>query len=192
MSAKLNLYKDFLVAVKAIPEIQTVGLWNSQFDEENERQLAQVNFPAVYIEYASIPWTQTLQQAQNQSTGVQPVAKEQDAKGVIITIHQGFSKLEDVDVSYAKIETVINKVYFALQDLAGDEYERLHRIAERQDINHGRIIDWQTDFTTQLQQLGEEKGLIEILADVLAIEQNKDLRVESTTTSGVRTDKSLS
>ena len=192
MSAKLNLYKDFLVAAKAIPEIQTVGLWNSQFDIENEKQLAQVNFPAAYIEYASIPWAPTHQQAENQSTGVKPIAKQQLAKNVIITIHIGFSKLEDVDISYASIEPVIDKVYFALQDLEGDEYERLHRIAERQDINHGRIIDWQMDFTTQFSQLGEEKELVEIAADVLAIEQTKDLRIESGSETGVRTDDTLS
>ena len=192
MSAKLNLYNDFLTTIKAIPEIQTAGLWNSQFNIENETQIPQKNFPAVYIEFTSIPWSQSLQEAENQSNTVKPITKEQQAENVIITIHQGFSQLKDVDISFPEIGVIIDKIYYALQLLEGDEYNPLRRIAERQDTDHGRIIDWQTDFTTMFSQLGEEKDLITIAADVLAIEQTKDLRIESGSESGVRTDDTLS
>lgn len=193
MSAKLNLYKDYLVQIKTKAlDVETTGLWNNQFDAENEKLIAQINFPAIYIEFAAVPWDQTLQQTANQASGANPLSKVQKTGNCVITIHHGFNPLGDVDLSFAEILPQIESVYFALQNMEGDEYNPLRRIGERQDTDHGRIIDWQTDFGTQLSQLGEEvPDLIEIAKDVLAIELTKDFVIAASSTSGVRTDKTI-
>ena len=86
MSVKLDIFNDIVTEINKISEVETVELWNSQL--ENLTEETAFNFPAVFIEFAEIPWTTTNQQPS--ALGTQGnVTKEQKGDGTLITLHIG-------------------------------------------------------------------------------------------------------
>ena len=176
MSAKLDIFNDIVTEIKKISDIQTVELWNSQL--VNEDKETPFNFPAVFIEFADIPWTSTNQQP-SKLGGEGDVTKQQKGDGTLITLHIAFSQYENETVSFPIISPIIDKIYFAIQELTGTFYEPLLRVAERQDTDHDRVIDWQMDFNTMMFECGElDPDLTKINAGVLSVELNVDLDID--------------
>ena len=177
MSSKLDIFNDIVTEVKKISDIQTVELWNSQL--VNEDKETAFNYPAVFIEFADIPWTSTNQQP-SKLGGEGDVTKQQKGGGALITIHIAFSQLENETVSFPKISPIIDKVYFAIQKLSGTFYGPLLRVAERQDTDHDRVIDWQMDFNTMMFECGElDTSLTKITGGTLAVEVNAELDIDN-------------
>lgn len=185
MSVKLDIFNDIVTEIKKISEIETVELWNSQLENESDEK--PFNFPAVFIEFAEIPWTTTNQQPS--TLGAQgDVTKEQKGDGALITLHIAFSQLEDETVSFPIISPIIDKVYFAIQGLTGTFYKPLLRVAERQDTDHDRVIDWQMDFTALIFQCGElDTSLTEIAGGTVDVKTTVDLDIDPPTQKGIRT-----
>lgn len=185
MSAKLDIFNDIVTEINKISEIEIVELWNSQL--VNEDKETPVNFPAVFIEFADIPWTSTnLKPSKLGSEG--DVTKQQKGEGALITLHITFSELENETVSFPKISPTIDKVYFAIQKLSGTFYGPLLRVAERQDTDHDRVIDWQMDFNTTIFECGElDTSLTKITGGTLGVKVNVDLDIDTPTQKGVRT-----
>lgn len=183
MSAKLDIFNDITTKLEAILDsndkriIQTIGIWNNQFDNEAEEDA--FNYPAVFIEFAEIPWTSTNQPPS--SLGSQGnVSKEQKGVGALITLHAGFSHLEDETTSFPIIDATLELIYFAIQGLTGTYYQPLLRSAELQDTDHNRVIDWQQGFTTTMLQGGTpDENLTEIAAGTLDVETNVDLDIDN-------------
>ena len=186
MSVKLDIFNDIVTAIKTLPEIETVELWNSQL--ENLTEETPFNFPAVFIEFADIPWTTTNQQPPSLGSKGD-VTKEQKGEGALITLHIAFSQLEDETVSFPLIDPIIDKVYFKIQGLTkADKYKPLLRVAERQDTDHARVIDWQMDFMSLIFQCGElDTDLTEIPGGTIDIELTRDLDIDTPTQKGIRT-----
>ncbi len=192
MSVKLDIFNDIVTAVKAIVDINgvrvinTVELWNSQLENESEEK--PFNYPAVFIEFSEIPWTSTNQQPS--STGATGnVTKEQKGVNALVMIHIAHSELDDETVSFPIIDAVNDTVYFAIQGLFIDQkYSPLLRTLELQDIDHGRVIDWQMGFLTTMFQCGETNDtLIKIDGGVITLVLAKDLDIEPDTQTGIRT-----
>ena len=185
MSVKLDIFNDIVTAIKTIPEIETVELWNSQLENESEEK--PFNFPAVFIEFGEIPWTSTNQQPS--TLGAQGnVAKEQKGDGALITLHIAFSQLENQTISFLIIDPIIEKVYFKIQGLTGEFYKPLLRVAERQDTDHDRVIDWQMDFNVLMLQCGElDTTLTQIPGGTVDLEVDGDLDIDPPTQTGIRT-----
>ena len=196
MGVKLDLYNGIVTALKAITEttatdgskrsIETVGIWNNQFDRESE-EIA-FNFPAIFIEFASIPWTTTNQQPIRSGSNASNISKEQKAPGTLLTLHCGFSELDNATDSFPIIEPILEKIYFAIQGVEVNHATALLRGEERQDTEHSRVIDWQIDFSTMLIQAGQaDSDLTLIPADTLILETTEDLDIEPTTKGDIRT-----
>ena len=186
MSAKLDLFNDIVTEIKKITEIETVELWNSQLDNESEE--ISFNFPAVFIEFAEIPWTTTkLKPSKLGSKG--DTTKEQKGEGALVTLHISFSQLEDETISFPIIDPVIDKVYFAIQGLSRiEKYTDLLRLSETQDTDHDRVIDWQMNFITTLFQCGElDPKLTKIVGGTLGVDTVVDLDIDVSTQTGIRT-----
>lgn len=186
MSAKLELFNDIVTEINKISEIETVRLWNNQFDTESTERA--FNFPVVFIEFSEIPWTTTnLQPSKAGSQG--DTTKEQKGEGALIILHIGFSQLEDETISFPIIDPIIDQVYFAIQGLLRNErYTSLLRVSEIQDTDHDRVIDWQMGFSTMLFQCGElDDSLTEIPGGTLDVVPNIDLDIDPATQTGVRT-----
>ena len=185
MSVKLDIFNDIVTEINKISEVETVELWNSQL--ENLTEETAFNFPAVFIEFAEIPWTTTNQQPS--ALGTQGnVTKEQKGDGTLITLHIAFSQLEDETVSFPLISPIIDKVYFAIQGLTGEFYKPLLRVAERQDTDHERVIDWQMDFSALIFQCGElDTTLTQIPGGTVDVKTTVDLDIDPPTQTGIRT-----
>jgi len=184
MSVKLDIFNDIVTAVEAIVDINsvkvinTVELWNSQLENEDDEK--PFNYPAVFIEFGEIPWTSTNQQPS--ALGSQGnVTKEQKGEDSLIIIHIAFSQLEDETVSFPIIDAVIDEVYFAIQGLFVDQkYSPILRVAERQDTDHDRVIDWQMDFVTTMFQCGQaDDTLVEIVGGTVTLVLTKDLDIDN-------------
>lgn len=175
MSVKLNLYNDIATAIGTVTEIKTIGIFNNQFDREEEEKAKA--YPCCFVEFANIGWTQT------QQTPIRKVnaQKQQKAEGTIITIHIGFADLQDETANFIDIDPIIQKVYLALQDLTGDYYSVLNREAERQDTDHNNVIVWQMDFSTTMEEVGEEASLIKVAGDTLESEMSAGLKIDNDT-----------
>lgn len=185
MSAKLDIFNDIITEIEKISDIQTVELWNSQL--ANEAVEIPVNFPAVYIEFAEIPWTSTNQQP-SRSGSIGDVSKQQKGEGALVILHIAFSQLNDETVSFPEISPIIDKIYLAIQGLNNDFYGPLLRVAERQDTDHDRVIDWQMDFSTMIFECGElDTDLTKIDAGTLDVDVNVDLDIDAPTQTGIRT-----
>lgn len=186
MSVKLDIFNDIVAVVEPITEVETVRLWNSQL--ENEATEIPFNYAAVFIEFAEIPWTSTNQQPS--TLGAQGnVTKEQKGANALIIIHATFSQLENETISFPIIDEIIDKIYFKIQGLFKNEkYSALLRVAERQDTDHNRVIDWQMDFLTTMFQCGElDDTLTEITGGTLVIGLDVDLDIDAPTQKGIRT-----
>ena len=176
MSAKLDIFNDIVTEIEKISDIHTVELWNSQLI--NEEKETPFNFPAVFIEFTDIPWTSTNLNP-SKLGGEGDVTKQQKGGGALITLHIVFSQLENETVSFPIISPTIDKVYFAIQKLSGTFYGPLLRVAERQDTDHDRVIDWQMDFNTMMFECGElDPDLTKINAGTLAVELSVDLDID--------------
>ena len=173
MSVKLNLYNDIVTALDGVTEIKTKGIFNNQFDREEE-EMAKA-YPCCFIEFANIGWTQTQQRPISKVN----VQKQQRADDFIITIHIGFEDLQDETANFIDIDPIIQKVYLALQDLTGEYYSVLNRVAERQDTDHNNVIVWQMDFETMLEEVGEEADLTKVAGGTLELEITKDLKIDN-------------
>ena len=177
MSAKLDIFNDIVTEINKIADIHTVELWNSQIINEDKE--TPFNFPAVFVEFADIPWTSTnLKPAKLGGEG--DVTKQQKGGGALIMLHIAFSQLENETVSFPKISPIIDKVYFAIQGLNGTFYGPLLRVAERQDTDHDRVIDWQMDFNTMMFECGElDTSLKKITGGTLGVDINVDLDIDN-------------
>lgn len=180
MSVKLEIYNDIVSALGTITELKTIGLYNSQFDREEDEWVR--DYPKGFIEFATIPWLPP-KQTTGKGTSSGNTVKQQDSGEVIITIHIGFSYLQDADVSFPLLDVIVQKVYLALQGLSGSYYGPLKRVEERQDPDHDRVLDWQMDFSTMLQECGEaDSGLVDAndpIGTITDITINKDLDIDN-------------
>lgn len=189
MGVKLNLYNDILTALATVTVIKTTGLWNNQFDNESLERAK--NYPAVYVEFTSIPWDKT-HHIPNRDSSVGNVNDEQQAHDTVITLHCGFSELKSATEVFAAIDATLELIYFAVHGISGTQYTKVVRIAERQDTDHDRITDWQMDFTCGITQQGVlDTELTLITAGTLAIEQTRDVVIQSGTEDNVRTDNEI-
>jgi len=176
MGVKLDIFNDIITELERVKQIKTTGIWNNQFD--NEEREKPFNYPGVFVQFTSIPWTSSHQKPRRDSS-VGNVNKEQDANGAIITLHCGFEKLEDATESFADIDAVLELIYFAVHGISGDQYTTLLRAEERQDDDHDRVIDWQIDFITQLTQQGVlDENLTLIDAGTLKTDVTVDLDID--------------
>lgn len=177
MSAKLDIFNDIVTALDSIAELETVELWNSQFANEDREK--PFNYNAVFVEFSEIAWT-TTNQTPSRSGSEGDVSKQQKGDETLIMLHIAFSQLDNETISFPIISPIIDKVYLAVQGLNGEFYGPLLRVAERQDTDHDRVIDWQMDFNTMIFECGElDDALTEIPGGTLELELDKDLDIDN-------------
>lgn len=177
MSAKLDIFNDIVTELKKISDIETIELWNNQLDNENKE--ISFNFPAVFIEFADLPWSSTNQQTPRLGTSGN-ISKQQKGEGALITLHIAFSPLEDETISFPIISPIIDRVYLAVQGLNKEFYGPLLRVTERQDADHNRVIDWQMDFSTMMFESGEiDETLTQIPSGTIDVIPSIDLDIDN-------------
>ena len=187
MSVKLELHTDIKQAINDnVKDIKTLGLWNNQFAPENDPTEIPFNFPACLIEFSSLSWNTSQVQMPRHGTAASNIQKEQSGEAAAIILHIGFAPLLNEELSFIKIDPIIDAVYYAIQMLSSEVYTPLLRSSEVQDTNHGRIIDWQMTFLTRIEQVGKEDALArKIDANTLTLDPvTRDLDISAGSTSG--------
>lgn len=162
--------------------IKTVGLYNNQFDNEDEE--TPFKYPAVFCEFQPIVWEQKgklIQQAE-----------------VTLTLHIGIEKYTEDLTSF----DIIEEVHKTVENFSSGFFTPLHRIEERVDHNHDNIRIHQVDYLTRLtdvsavQETIPTTGITPTLittgtTSVDGVTFNAGLHINSGTTSGIRTDLPL-
>ncbi|QCW20340.1 hypothetical protein [Flavobacterium phage FPSV-S1] len=129
MSAKLEFYdavKNRLL--EKVKTIKTVRLFNSQFDNENVEDAFE--YPAVFIQFLSVPWT-------SKAKGLQEAA-------AVIRLNVGFHSLKTEE---REIFLLLEEIHKALQGFGSENlFGFIDRVNEEQDIDHGNVIVWLVDY----------------------------------------------
>jgi len=117
--------------------ISQIGLYNSQFDYlgDNDKTAKEtVVFPCLLVEFIGdityMPLSLNVQQTDE----------------CIIRIHIGTdTSLVDNDTSIFDLK---DEVHTVLQGFSQQGFNKLFRVAERQDVNHSNINKWEIDYKT--------------------------------------------
>jgi len=171
MSVKLNLFNDIKTAIEAT-SADRVLLFNNQFENET-RELVHP-YKTVLIEFRSVPWTTTKQRTPK---GLEngDVMKSQKSGETIIALHIGYNTGKEATNSFEELDTYLQEIYFAVQDLQGEYYQPLKRIMEIHDTNHDRLIVWQMEFSTMLEEVGTTDTSLEEKTATLELDTDLDI-----------------
>lgn len=126
-------YQELRTAIEANTSAQHVRLWNNQIELSEKAQQIPFQFPAVFIDFPSILWTQIGQGRQNAQLTTR-----------IYCVYESFAtdeNEEDLDVF-----DFFNQVYLAVQDFKPTQSGKLQRVSENTDPNHTSIYVWTMDF----------------------------------------------
>lgn len=118
---RIDIFNDIKTAVEAVTGIKTVRLYNNQF--ENEETETAFNYPAVFIEIASIEY-------ENKTRFLQDALYS-------FVLHCGFVSFDTEDTS---ILTTIDNIHKAVHGLEGQDYTPLLLTRAEHDSNHGQVI----------------------------------------------------
>lgn len=119
---RLAIFNDIKTKLLAdVSELQTVRLFNNQFDSEDVENA--FNYPAVFIEIANIEYDngQGLLQKANYT----------------FTLHCGFYSLDTEDTT---VLTTIDNIHAAVHGLEGQDYTPLKLVGASPDNNHNQVI----------------------------------------------------
>lgn len=148
---------------QGMPLFVRIGIWNEQI--ENEKEEHAFNYPAVFVQFASLPW----RTKQNAGGFQSPTQEEQQSDEAIITIHICHRYLQNETLSFPLIHPINQQVYFALQGQNTEDFGPMLRVDERQDTDHDGAIDWQMDFKVPMVQLGQSVDKKEMAADSITL-----------------------
>jgi hypothetical protein len=179
MSVKLDIYTDIKAKLASdVTAIKDTLIWNGQIDAEKKEKAKA--YPLVYIEFSNMSWDITkLNTGRIGTTG--GLKTEQSGK-FIVTIHIVFWRLEDETMAFSLIDTIIENVFFAILKLDGTYYGPLLRIAERQDVNHDNVIDWQIDFSCGAFQSAQvDIDLTEVPGGTLDVSLTRTIDIDNDT-----------
>jgi hypothetical protein len=176
MSLRSDLFTAIYNALIAIDDINTVELYNSQFDNESTERPHK--YPFCAIEFSDMQWTET-----QQATGGQYANVTNQQKGLwIITIHIAFQSLKDETASWSDIYPVVDNVYYALNMLDGNTFGAMKRTSEEQDIDHDGVIVWKMNFTCPVMECGIEDDKEDATdggSTEITLEIQKDLDIDN-------------
>ena len=159
MSVKLELYQLVKAAVMAIPEVETFGHFNNQFDTEEEE--CPFNNPAVFFEFADLPWQPSQLRAFN-AAGTQ----QQKSESCQFTLHIGYWSHEDEDDKFSGLLALVGKIYEAVTMVESPNINPIQRLNDEDDNAHREPIVWKTTFSTMLTEPGIVKPVQPVTAYV--------------------------
>lgn len=153
MSVKLDIYNLIQPLIAAIPEIQTVRLWNNQPDNEPREQA--FLYPAVFVGY-DIEW-----QPYNAGT-VTPGSKilyGQQHGTATITLYVCFSRLQNETDIFTDVDSLLHKVHTAVMSAnyqASATVGQPYRSGEAIDDDHDRVSVFTVNYVFPVVERPEE------------------------------------
>ena len=180
MGSKLELYKAVYNRIAdAVPEVNHIAKWNNQTN--NEANEIPFDYPAVFIGFSSITWTEAATTPYNTN-----LAANQQTADITLTLYCAFWFKDEESTSFELYEPIINKLYMAVNGLQSDDFTPLQRVAEREDNNHGPVIVWEIDFMTRLME-SVDVGSLTLVPAPLTVQLTGDLIINPATDNNIRT-----
>lgn len=159
MSVKIELYQLVKAAVEAIPEVETFGHFNNQFDTENQEE--PFNNPAVFFEFSDLPW-QPSQQSSYNAQGTQ----QQKSESCQFTLHISYWSNNPEEDKFLGVLGIADKVYRAIANIESENINPIQRLNDGDDTAHREPIVWTTTFATMLTEPGVAEAVSPVTADV--------------------------
>jgi hypothetical protein len=150
MSVKKELYELVKAAVTALPEVKTFGHFNNQFDTEEDEQT--FNNPAVFFEFADLPW----QPSQLQSFNPQGT-QQQKSEACQFTLHISYWSHEEEEDKFLALLDLVGKVYGGVTTIESANINPIQRLNDEDSNDHTEPIVWKTTFATMLTEQGIAK-----------------------------------
>lgn len=159
MSVKRELYELVKAAVTAIPEIETFGHFNNQF--ETEEGECPFNNPAVFFEFNETVW----QPSQLQETNAQGT-QQQLSENCQFTLHISYWSHDDEEDKFLSLLDLVDGVYRAVANIQSENINPIQRLGDEDDNAHREPIVWKTTFVTMLSEYGIAKAVTPITAAI--------------------------
>jgi hypothetical protein len=170
------LYLALRSRIETETSVQHVRLWNNQVNLANQNEQIPFLFPAVFIDFPTIEWTQLSKGKQNSTLIVR----------VYIVFESFHTNENEEDVAVFDLR---DEVYLALQNYQPSMSSALIRVAEQTDINHTNMYVWQMDFSCSFTDDVASEPRNPQNATVTTLTLDTDLIIDPNTVDGVRTDK---
>lgn len=173
-----TLYEDIREQIENETSVTHVRLWNNQIELSGKGEQIPFQFPAVFIDFPSIPWLQGGKGTQRTD------------EGFFIRLYICFESFhtseneEDLEVF-----TLRDEVYMAVQDFKPTQAGKLIRFNESTDPNHTNVYVWIMDFKTTFQDVSAQFPRNTVPAEINTLILTKDLQIDADTVDGIRTDK---
>lgn len=132
MSSKKDLYIALRHQIERLTSVKHVRLYNNQFQNmDKENTFA---FPCVFIQFLDLNWS-------TETEGIQ--------KGLAtIRLHVGFETLAREDLG--KFDVIDDEIHKYVEGFTGEDFTRLSRVNEEQDIDHDNVYVWLMDYSTEI------------------------------------------
>lgn len=136
--SKLTLYNAIAEKVETLkPAFHWGGLFNNQFEKEGFEDARR--WPVVFIEFASLNWSNTV-----------GTATKMQQSDVEFALYIGFKTITKSDDSKDYLATV-DELYKALNGLENYSFDPVRRLNETQPLDWDNVFVWKTTFRTTLR-----------------------------------------
>jgi len=165
MSVKIELYNLVKAAIATVPEVETFGKFNNQFNTENEEQ--PFNNPAVFFQFSEIPWLPSMLDSFN-SQGTQ----QQKTESLQFTLHISYWSHTPEEDKFLSLLGIVDKVHRALANIESNNINPLQRVSEEDDPDHTEPIVWQTTYSTMATEQGIAKNVSSVTPVIIVTPSN--------------------
>ncbi len=171
-----EFYQELRQQIEDTTTVQHVRLWNNQIDLFEKGEQIPFLFPAVFIDFPSIPW---LQIGGGEATS--------ELMTRLYIVFESFATAENEED--LAIFDLRQEVYLAVQDFKPTQSSKLQRINEQTDPNHTNVYVWVMDFISNYTDPTAAFPRGGITAEINTIVLNGTLKIDPNTVDGIRTDK---
>lgn len=173
-------YSELRAAIESNTAAQHVRLWNNQIGlMEKGEQIPIPSYPAVFVDFPSIIWSQLGKGKQNAQLTTR-----------LYCVYESFAT--DENEEDLAVFDFFNSVYLAVQDFQPTQSGKLQRISEQTDIMHTNLYVWQMDFISTYTDINAEFPRGGVPATVNTLNLDADLIIDPATVDGIRTAKDFS
>lgn len=172
-------YQELRAAIEQNTSAQHVRLWNNQINLSEKGEQIPFLFPAVFIDFPSILWTQIGQGRQNAQLTTR-----------VYCVYESFAT--DENEEDLTVFDFFNDVYLAVQDFKPTQSGKLQRISEQTDIVHTNIYVWVMDFLSTYTNVNATFPRAGITTTIGNLDLETKLVIDPNTVDGIRTAKDFS
>lgn len=132
---KKEIYNGIKTRIEELSGVKHVSLWNNQTNPDREKNEIPINFPAVFVEFEFLNYTN------EDSDGCQKTDE------VLIKLHivqENYTWNDDEYLDF--VDTVSKKIHLYTYTDANDIDVKFVRLSEEQDTDHDQLIHWMVTF----------------------------------------------